>query len=215
MLEVTSDLSKSLIKRQANGELDLVVALHTEKDPVDGMLLYTEPLVWITGQDQERHLDPILPLVVAPPPCIYRDRILHTLNDLTRSCRIAYLSSSYNGIIAAVRAGMGVTVMTESTIPPGIRHLSERSPACPRLASCPCGCTVLPESQAMRSARLRPISPAAFRPPRSPGAPASPIARASARGRARSGDHGPRMPGQDQRFHRHQKGGGRNPQESR
>ncbi|MBP9048973.1 MAG: LysR family transcriptional regulator [Tabrizicola sp.] len=126
MLEVTSDLSKSLIKRQANGELDLVVALHTEKDPVDGMLLYTEPLVWITGQDQERHLDPILPLVVAPPPCIYRDRILHTLNDLTRSCRIAYLSSSYNGIIAAVRAGMGVTVMTESTIPPGIRHLSER-----------------------------------------------------------------------------------------
>lgn len=126
MLEVTSDLSKSLLKRQAGGEFDLVVALHNEEDPASGALLFTEPLVWITGEDHDRHKDPVLPLVVAPPPCIYRDRILHILNGLARSCRIAYLSSSYNGIIAAIRAGMGVTVMTGSTIPAGIKHLSER-----------------------------------------------------------------------------------------
>lgn len=126
MLEVTSDLSKSLLRRQANGEFDLVVALHSDTESDDGTVLYTEPLVWISGEDQERHLDAVLPLVVAPPPCIYRDRMLHALNDLTRSCRIAYLSSSYNGIIAAVRAGMGVTVMTGSTIPSGVRRLTER-----------------------------------------------------------------------------------------
>lgn len=126
MLEVTGDLSKSLVRRQSNGEFDLVVALHTDKDPAEGMLLFTEPLVWITSEDHERHVDPVLPLVVAPPPCIYRDRILHTLNDLGRNCRIAYLSSSYNGIIAAVRAGLGVTVMAGSTIPSGVRRLTER-----------------------------------------------------------------------------------------
>lgn len=126
MLEVTSDLSKNLLKRQANGEFDLVLALHDESGQSDNLLIFTEPLVWITGEDHERHLQSPLPLVVAPPPCIYRNRILQTLNAQSRTCRIAYLSSSYNGIIAAVRAGLGVTVMTESTIPPGVRRLGER-----------------------------------------------------------------------------------------
>ena len=37
---------------------------------------------------------------------------LYRLNDLNRNCRIAYLSSGYNGIIVAVRAGMAVPMMT-------------------------------------------------------------------------------------------------------
>lgn len=126
MLEVTSDLSKNLLRRQTNGEFDLVIALHDESVSGDSALLFTEPLVWIGSADHDRHLQSPLPLVVAPPPCIYRNRILQTLNGLSRSCRIAYLSSSYNGILAAVRAGLGVTVMTGSTIPQDIRRLGER-----------------------------------------------------------------------------------------
>jgi DNA-binding transcriptional LysR family regulator len=127
MLEVTSDLSRNLLKRQSNGELDLVVALHDATDPDEGRLIFTEPLVWITGEDHERHLQSPLPLVLAPPPCIYRNRMLQSLNGQSRTCRITYLSSSYNGIIAAVRAGLGVTVMAGSTIPPGVRQLNERN----------------------------------------------------------------------------------------
>ena len=126
MLEVTSDLSKTLLRRQANGEFDLVIALHDESERAGGALLFTEPLVWIAGADHERHLQSPLPLVVAPPPCIYRYRILQTLNGLHRPCRIVYLSSSYNGISAAVRAGLGVTVMTGSAAPDGVRKLGER-----------------------------------------------------------------------------------------
>ena len=126
MLEVTSDLSKNLLRRQANGEFDLVVALHDESDTAGGTILFTEPLVWITGADHEGHLKSPLSLVVAPPPCIYRHRILQTLNALGRPCRIVYLSSSYNGISAAVRAGLGVTVMTASTAPADVRRLGER-----------------------------------------------------------------------------------------
>lgn len=126
MLEVTSDLSKTLLKRKANGEFDLVVALHDEDSPGEGRLIFTEPLVWITGEDHDRHLHAPLPLVVAPPPCIYRNRILQSLNAQERTCRIAYLSSSYNGITAAVQAGLGVTVMAGSTIPAGVRRLTER-----------------------------------------------------------------------------------------
>lgn len=126
MLEVTSDLSKNLLNRQSSGEFDLVIALNDEDMPGQSKLIFTEPLVWITGEDHERHLHDPLPLVVAPSPCMYRNRMLQTLNIMARSCRITYLSSSYNGIIAAVRAGLGVTVMSGSTIPSGVRQLGER-----------------------------------------------------------------------------------------
>lgn len=66
-----------------------------------------------------------LPLVLAPAPCIYRDRMLSALTDVERACRIVYLSSSYNGISAAVRAGIGITGMTNSTKPPGCQALPD------------------------------------------------------------------------------------------
>jgi DNA-binding transcriptional LysR family regulator len=76
--------------------------------------------------DHASHLQTPLPLVLAPPPCIYRNRILQSLNQAQRACRIVYLSSSYNGISAAVRAGIGVTVMVGSATPTGSRTFAER-----------------------------------------------------------------------------------------
>ena len=125
MLEVTSDLSKNLLNRQQAGEFDLVIALHDDLSRDGGRKIYTEPLNWVTSADHTRHLQTPLPLVLAPPPCIYRRRILQALNHLKRPCRIVYLSSSYNGISAAVQAGLGVTAMAGSTIPPGSTILSE------------------------------------------------------------------------------------------
>lgn len=126
MLEVTSDLSKNLLRRQQAGEFDLVIALHEDSGNGNGRLVFTEPLIWVGSMDHESHLQKPLPLVLAPPPCIYRNRILQGLNQAQRPCRIVYLSSSYNGISAAVRAGIGVTVMAGSAIPPGSRTFAER-----------------------------------------------------------------------------------------
>lgn len=126
MLEVTSDLSKNLLRRQLAGEFDLVIALHEDSASPGGRLVYTEPLVWVGSMDHASHLQTPLPLVLAPPPCIYRNRILQSLNQAQRACRIVYLSSSYNGISAAVRAGIGVTVMAGSAIPPNSKTFAER-----------------------------------------------------------------------------------------
>lgn len=126
MLEVTSDLSKTLLRAQQDGAFDLVIALHEDSAPDGGRPIHTEPLVWVGGEDHASHLQTPLPLVLAPPPCIYRSRMLQGLNQADRASRIVYLSSSYNGISAAVRAGIGVTLMAESTIPSGIRTLTER-----------------------------------------------------------------------------------------
>lgn len=126
MLEVTSDLSKSLLRRQQAGEFDLVIALHEDSAPDGGQRIFNEPLVWVGSADHSRHMQTPLPLVLAPPPCIYRNRMLQALTQIERPNRIVYLSSSYNGIAAAVQAGIGVTAMAGSTTPPGSVVLGER-----------------------------------------------------------------------------------------
>lgn len=126
MLEVTCDLSKNLLARQQKGEFDLVIALHDDPSASGGTKVLTEPLQWITSQDHARHDQRPLSLVVAPSPCIYRNRVLQTLGRLNMPWRVAYTSSSYSGITAAVRAGLGVTLLAASTVPPGVRVLGER-----------------------------------------------------------------------------------------
>lgn len=125
MLEVTSDLSKNLLRRQQAGEFDLVIALHEDSSEDGGTSIHNEPLVWVGSEDHSSHTRSPLPLVLAPPPCIYRTRMLRGLNQIDHPCRIVYLSSSYNGISAAVQAGIGVTVMAASTIPQGTKILTE------------------------------------------------------------------------------------------
>ncbi|QYM71734.1 LysR family transcriptional regulator [Pseudochrobactrum sp. Wa41.01b-1] len=123
MLEVTSDLSKNLLARQQNGEFDLVVALHDDTHAGGGKSIHTEPLVWFTSADHFGHMQSPLPLVLAPPPCIYRRRMLHQMEQEAKPCRITYLSSSHSAIVAAVRAGLGATAMAHSTLPSEIRLL--------------------------------------------------------------------------------------------
>ncbi|MBN8442725.1 MAG: LysR family transcriptional regulator [Thauera sp.] len=126
MLEVTCDLSKNLLVRMEKGEFDLVIALHEDPDEPGGEKVLTERLVWVTSPEHACNEQSPLPLVLAPSPCIYRNRVLQKLNMLDRRWRIAYSSSSYSGITAAVRAGLGVTLIAASTVPEGVRILTER-----------------------------------------------------------------------------------------
>ncbi|MBU3739129.1 MAG: LysR family transcriptional regulator [Rhodoferax sp.] len=126
MLEVTCDLSKNLRARLEDGEFDIILALHDDPSSQGGTKVLTEPLVWISSPEHEGHVQRPLSLVVAPPPCIYRSRILQTLGRLDQPARIAYTSSSITGIIAAVKAGLGVTLLARSTVPQGMRVLGER-----------------------------------------------------------------------------------------
>lgn len=123
MLEVTSDLSKNLLARQQNGEFDLVIALHDIGEIGGGTPIHSEPLIWFSSADHFRHSQIPLPLVLAPSPCVYRQRILQKLNNGAKPCRVAYLSSSYSAILAGVRAGLGVTAMAQSTVPDDVQLL--------------------------------------------------------------------------------------------
>lgn len=131
MLEVTNDLSQNLLQRQRNGEFDLVVALHEQGALTGGKPIHSEPLVWFTSADHDCERQTPLPLVVASQPCIYRRRIVGALEQAGRTHRTAYVSSSYDAILAAIRAGLGVTAMARSTVPPDARVLGDRDGLAP------------------------------------------------------------------------------------
>jgi len=125
-LEVGCDLSTNLLSRLDDGEFDLVFALHEDPTDVPHGKQWPEQLVWVGNPNHAVHLKSPLPLIVAPHGCIYRKRIIETLDRIGKPWRIAYSSPSFGGINAGVQAGLGVTVLAQSTVPDALRVLPER-----------------------------------------------------------------------------------------
>ncbi len=123
-LEVNCDLSTHLVERLQEGEFDLIIAIHEEPTPKSFIRVWTEDLVWVTSPKHSSHTKSPLPLIVAPTGCVYRSRVIHTLNKVGMPWRIVYTSPNISGIQAAVLAGLGVTAMARSTVPPGLKTLT-------------------------------------------------------------------------------------------
>ena len=64
-----------------------------------------------------------LPLVLAPQPCVYRASAIKALENTGRAWRLVFSSPSYAGTVAAVKAGMGITVMPHTMVPKELESL--------------------------------------------------------------------------------------------
>ncbi len=117
-LEVTTDLTLNLIERFKDGEFDLVLIKREPMGPTDGVRVWREPLVWAGTRPEIFTSEGPLPLVVSPHPCVYRKRATAALDRAGRSWRVAYTSTSLAGAQAAVRAGLGLTVLPKEMVPP-------------------------------------------------------------------------------------------------
>ena len=83
--------------------------------------VWREPLVWAAA-DHHKPEEP-LSLVLSPQPCIYRARALAALDKAKKPWRISYTSPSLAGTIAAVKAGLGITVLPANMLPSGIHPI--------------------------------------------------------------------------------------------
>lgn len=120
-LEVTTDLTLHLIDRFQSGQFDLILIKREPIGPMQGVRVWREPLVWACAANRlDWFTDSTkdLPLVVSPHPCVYRKRAMQALDQMKRSWRVAYTSTSLAGAQAAVKAGLGVTVLPAGMIPP-------------------------------------------------------------------------------------------------
>ncbi|NVK25018.1 MAG: LysR family transcriptional regulator [Gammaproteobacteria bacterium] len=118
MLLIECDLTVNLFERFKNKEFDLVlVKMNRPEDFPNGIDVWSEALEWVGDQSLFDNKDQPLPLVVSPTPCVYRARAIETLNKLNRKWHVVFSSPSYAGTIAAVEAGMGITVLPRNMVP--------------------------------------------------------------------------------------------------
>ncbi|MGN6180880.1 MAG: LysR substrate-binding domain-containing protein [Mucilaginibacter sp.] len=119
LLNIECDLTLNLFARFKKKEFDLVlVKMNRPEDFPNGMDVWSEALEWIGSKNLSKFdEEQPIPLVLSPQPCVYRARAIHSLERLNRRWRIVFSSHSYAGTVAAVKAGMGFTVLPRNMVP--------------------------------------------------------------------------------------------------
>ncbi|MFG1753787.1 LysR family transcriptional regulator [Streptosporangium sandarakinum] len=89
------------------------------------------PLVWAVGQGVATDADP-LPVVLFSNTCAWRTSVLETMEGSGRRWRVAFESNSLAGVLAALRAGLGVAALLPSNLEPAMAcHDAAALPALP------------------------------------------------------------------------------------
>lgn len=124
-LEVTCELTLDLLGRFNAGGLDMALVKRDPAEALEGTRVWREQLVWTAGSRELVAPDEPLPLVCSPIPCVYRGRATAALDSARRPWRVSYSCGSLAGNHAAVRAGLGVTVLPKEMVPADLVILDE------------------------------------------------------------------------------------------
>lgn len=122
-IEVRVGLSLDLVPAVEQGSLDLAIAKREEGE-LRGRPIRREHLCWAAAPGLALPPDQPVPLCLLPAPCVFRARALAGLRAAGRPWRHAYTSQSQMGVIAAARAGLGVTALCASMVPPDLAPLA-------------------------------------------------------------------------------------------
>ncbi|HEY8565115.1 MAG TPA: LysR substrate-binding domain-containing protein [Beijerinckiaceae bacterium] len=133
-LEVNCDFTVNLLDGFAKGQYDLVLFKRAPQGSAGtGVGVWRERLVWVSSPRLALSPEEPLPLVLAPVPDVYRKGALASLDAAGRPWRIAYTSPSLAGLQAAVRAGLGVTVLPREMVPADLVTLARAEHGLPAL----------------------------------------------------------------------------------
>lgn len=137
-LHVRCDLTLHLTQQFEEGAFDLIlIKQDPERIMAGARLLRREALCWVgPPRSQGIPRGQTVPLVLAPAPCVYRARALEALAQAGHLPDVVYASPSETGQIAAVRAGLGWSVLPERRLPPDLEVACAGWPAVPEAAIC-------------------------------------------------------------------------------
>jgi DNA-binding transcriptional LysR family regulator len=131
-LEVTCDhRPQHLVSLVNEGKLDLAL-VEMPAQSEGGLRLAPDELVWVRSQAHSAHERDPLPLAVFVEGCFHRDSACLALQQTDKAYRIAFISQSRAGVLAAVRAGIGVGIIPRSTLEPGMVIVNTGLPALPK-----------------------------------------------------------------------------------
>lgn len=126
LLNIECDLTINLFEKFKKKSFDIVlVKMNRPEDFPNGVDVWSEPLKWVGDSSLIAANKPI-PLVLSPHPCVYRRAAINALEENGRSWRLVFSSTSYMSTIAAVKAGMGITVIPSTMIPDELEEIQTK-----------------------------------------------------------------------------------------
>ncbi|MAP25159.1 MAG: LysR family transcriptional regulator [Rickettsiales bacterium] len=122
-LNIECDLTLNLYERFKQGEFDLaLVKMSRPEDVPHATEIWSEKLLWVLPKRRLK-LAQDIPLILSPQPCIYREHALRSLDKASLNFCIRFSSMSHASKIAAVEAGMGITVLPKNLVPSDLKGI--------------------------------------------------------------------------------------------
>lgn len=122
-IRLDSQPSTKLIEATQAGELDFSLV-----NIVDNSVAYekltNEPLVWVTSPNHSTHKTSPLPLAIESN-CLWGRWAQKALDEDHRIYRVGYSTFNIAGIVAIIEAGLAVSVMSRSSVPPQLSILQQ------------------------------------------------------------------------------------------
>lgn len=109
-LDVTTGLSRDLAARYHAGEFDIAVV----KEPVAGdghRASFPEAIGWFESARREEAWPDPVPLVAFPVGGLYREPMFARIEQRRRRWYVAFTGSSLGSVLAAVEAGLGISLV--------------------------------------------------------------------------------------------------------
>jgi DNA-binding transcriptional LysR family regulator len=120
-LHVTCMLTLPLVEALGRGEVDVIAVKQDPRRPFPAARpLFREALVWVSAPGAAPDPARPVPLVLSPAPCVYRATAASALEAAGLPWAEAFVSPSFAGCAAAVRAGLGLAVMPRGMVPAGL-----------------------------------------------------------------------------------------------
>ncbi|MGN6197575.1 LysR family transcriptional regulator [Humibacter sp.] len=124
-LELTVSQSTPLHRRLKAGQLDLIF-IKQMAGSQEGDRVSTDDLVWMGLDKTELGPDDTVPLIAYQDPSISRQMAIDALEAAGRVWRITCNTREVNGVLAAVRAGLGVAPFPRTIIPNDLVKVTNR-----------------------------------------------------------------------------------------
>lgn len=122
-VSVYAGSSDYLYSQVVGGKLDMAIFAR-ESDSSAGEEIAQEPIVWVSSKDHDVHLHDPLPIALCEDGCWWNSEITKILEREKRSFHVTYMSQSSAGMLATVRAGVAVSLISRSLVTEDCRILT-------------------------------------------------------------------------------------------
>lgn len=124
-LELTVSQSDQLHRRLKAGALDLVFVKWVS-GAQEGEVVKQDTFAWVGLEQTVLEPGAPVPVIVYPAPSLSRKLALDALENVGRTWQVSCTTKQISGVLAALRAGIGVAVMPTSLVPEDLKVITKR-----------------------------------------------------------------------------------------